>query len=138
MIYLGKIGYYRVTKFRFKIIRAERLTYEDVTISFARGTGGSNPPSSSGESAANSTFMQRFKYRAATKSEFDKRRRRVAALQFMVQQDAAAQGQRPRMVSDFGGAAIRDVADEDVAACQRLAVGWDAAFRELCAIPSDA
>jgi rhodanese-related sulfurtransferase len=34
--------------------------------------GGSNPPSSSGESAANSTCVQRFKYRAATKSEFDK------------------------------------------------------------------
>jgi len=52
------------------------------------------------------------------------RRRRVAALQFMVQQDAAAQGQRQRqrIVSDFGGAVIRDVADEDVAACQRLAV----------------
>src|ERR1700730_2527645 len=44
--YLRNIGYYRVTKFRFKIIRAERLTYEDVTISFARGTGGSNSPSS--------------------------------------------------------------------------------------------
>ena len=45
-------------------------------------------------------------------------------MQFMVQRDAAAQRQRQRhrMDSDFGGAVIRDVADEDVAACRRLAV----------------
>ena len=44
------------------------------------------------------------------------RRWRVTALQFMVEQDAAAQGQRQRhrMVGDFGGAVIGYVADEDV------------------------
>jgi len=42
----------------------------------------------------------------------------------MVQQDASAQGQhqRDRMVGDFGGAVIGDVADQDVAPRQRLAV----------------
>src|ERR1700738_4019777 len=55
--YLRNIGYYRVTKFRFKIIRAERLTYEDVTIPFARGTGGSNLPSSSGRVAGGHAWI---------------------------------------------------------------------------------
>ena len=51
-------------------------------------------------------------------------RRRVAALQFVVQQDAAAQGQRQRhrMVCDFSGAVIGYVADEDVAPRQRFAI----------------
>ena len=52
------------------------------------------------------------------------RRRRVVTLQFMVQQDTAAQGQRQRhcVVGDFGGAVIGYVADEDIALRQRLAV----------------
>jgi hypothetical protein len=50
------------------------------------------------------------------------RRRRVAALQFMAQQNAAAQGQRQRMVCNFGGTVIGYIADENVVPRQRLAV----------------
>ena len=45
-------------------------------------------------------------------------------MQFMVQQDAAAQGQRQRhrMVGDFGGAVIGYVADEIGGSCDVMFV----------------